>query len=159
MSEIFNTTLESNLLSIAAFLENDIKEILLEKGHKATGELISSIKNTVSRGSSSFTIEGRMGKQGIYIISGREKGLKGIPVDALVRWIENKKFSSGIKSTRGLAFAIQKSIKKKGIKPDDFISEVFEKRAGRIEKKINDSVEVALEASLTNLINKARKFT
>ena len=57
-----------------------------------------------------------------------------------------------------MAFAIQKTVIKKGIKSDDFISEVFEKRAVRIENKISDIVEDALELSLTNLVNNAKKF-
>lgn len=158
MSSVFTNELEKQLLLIAAFLEEDIRRILLEKGHNSTGELVKSIKNVVSRGSSQFTIEGEMAIQGAYIISGRDKGLKGVPVDALVKWIENKKFSDGIKNTRGLAFAIQKTIIKKGIKPDDFISEVFEKRSGRIEKKMGKIIEDALDLSLTNLVNKAKKF-
>ena len=158
MSAIFTQQLENQLLGIAAFLENDIKEILLEKGHNSTGELVKSIKNVVRRGSDSFTIEGSMAIQGRFVISGRERGAKGVPIDALVEWIENKGFADSVNGVRGVAFAIQKTIKEKGIKADDFIGEVFEKRAARITNKLNNIVKDALEASLTNLVNNSKKF-
>ena len=159
MSNIFNIELEKQLKLIASFLENDIREILLKKGHNASGELNRSIENVVKQGSNMFTIEGLMAEQGKFIINGRDKGLKGVPIDALVKWIEQKNFASAVNKKRNLAFAIQKSIKQKGIKPDDFISEVFERRADRINNKIGKAVEEALDVSLTNLINKAKKFT
>ena len=154
---IFTQEIERQLYQISTFLQEDIKQILLDKGHNATGELVESIKNTVSRGSDMFTIEGSMAKQGEFVINGR-LGAKGVPIDALVKWIQNKNFSNGISSTRGLAFAIQKSIKKKGIKPDDFIGEVFDKNKGLIERKLDEAVGNALTLSLTNLVNNAQQF-
>tara|TARA_R110002167_G_scaffold174781_2_gene373732 strand:+ start:2623 stop:3099 length:477 start_codon:yes stop_codon:yes gene_type:complete len=155
---IFTQEIERQLYQISTFLQEDIKQILLDKGHNATGELVESIKNTVSRGSDMFTIEGSMAKQGEFVINGRLIGAKGVPIDALVKWIQNKNFSNGISSTRGLAFAIQKSIKKKGIKPDDFIGEVFDKNKGLIERKLDEAVGNALTLSLTNLVNNAQQF-
>lgn len=150
--------LEAQLLMIAAYLETEIKNQLLENGHKATGQLIESISNTVSRGSNMFVIEGSMAKQGAFVISGRAKGLKGVPIDALVNWIKAKNFSTTIKSTRGLAFAIQKSIKEKGIKPDDFIGDTFEKNRNRISRDVEQAIEKSLDFALTNLVNNAKQF-
>ena len=152
----FNQTLEMNLYQIATFLKADIKQQLIDDGHRATGELVDSINTAVIQGSNMWVIEGSMAKQGEYIIRGRQAGSKGVPIDALVKWIENKNFSDGVSSTRGLAFAIQKSIKKKGIKPDDFISKVFEKNRDLIGRKLDEAVYNALDASLTNLVNQAK---
>lgn len=153
-----NIELSNQLNVIADYLKVEIQNILEEKGHRATGELIRSIENTVSKGSDMYVIEGSMALQGRFIITGREKGKKGVPVDALVKWIENKNFSDGIKSTRGLAFAIQKSIIDKGIKPNDFIGDVFDRNRDRMENSLLDANEKALDLALTNLINNAKQF-
>lgn len=155
---IFTEEINRQLNIISVFLQEDMKQILLDEGFNATGELINSIKNTVSTGSNMFVIEGHMAKHGEYIIRGRKAGLKGIPVDALIKWIQNKNFSNGIKSTRGLAFAIQKSVIKKGIKPNDFIETTFKKNEAKLDREMNQAVERALDLSLTNLINNSKQF-
>jgi len=167
---IFTEELNRQLHQISTFLQEDIKQILIDDGHRATGELVNSIKNTVSQGSSMFVIEGHMAKQGEYIIRGRKEGAKGIPIDALIKWIQNKNFSSGITSTKGLAFAIQRvikfgkfdkngnKIKEGGIKPDDFIGKVFDKNSAYLDSKLNKAVERALNLSLTNLVNNSKQF-
>lgn len=150
--------LRRQLNVISTFLQEDIKQQLIDDEHNASGELVASIKNVVSEGSDMFVIEGSMAKQGVFVISGREVGAKGVPIDALVKWIENKGFSAGIKGTRGLAFAIQKSIKKKGIKPNDFISEVFDKNRNNINQRIEEATRKSLDVALTNLVNNAKQF-
>lgn len=158
MSDVFTKEIEMQLYQIATFLKADIKQQLLDDGHRATGELIESIETVVAKGLNVFTIEGYMGKQGLFIINGRKAGAKGVPIDALVKWIENKGFSDGARDTKGIAFAIQKTIIKEGIEPDDFIGKVFEKDKDLISKKINDAAYNALNVSLTNLINNAKNF-
>lgn len=150
--------LEEQLYVISEFLKKDIQDVLLQDGHKATGELIKSIENAVIKGSDMYVIEGSMAYYGQFVITGREKGKKGVPIDALVRWINNKKFVEGIKKTRGVAFAIQKSIIEKGIKPNDFIEKAFDKSRDKIETNIDRAVEKALDLALTNLINNAKQF-
>lgn len=156
---IFSDTLTRDLNQISIFLQEDIKQILIDDGHTASGDLVRSIKNVVTQGTNSFTIEGTMFIQGQFIISGRKKGVKGVPIDALIDWIRNKNFVEGIKKTRGIAFAIQKTIIKKGIKPDDFIEKAFNKNITRIESRLNDSIEEALDLSIENLIKNAQKVT
>ena len=152
------SALETELNTIARFLEQAIREQLVEDGKIASGELVKSIENVVSRGSNSFVIEGSMAEQGKFVISGRKVGAKGVPIDALVRWIEQKNFSTGVKSTRGLAFAIQKNIKEKGIEPNDFIETVFQRFEGQIDRDINNAIEQALDVELTNLITNAQRL-
>lgn len=150
--------LEQSLHVIATYLREDIKQRLIDDGHEATGELINSIKTIVGRESSMYKIDGFMAKQGVFIISGRSAGAKGIPIDALVKWIENKNFSDGIKNTRGLAFAIQTSIKKKGIKPNDFIGKSFDENRLFIGNRLMDAVSEQMHLSITNMINNAKGF-
>ena len=167
----FTQQLEMQLYQIATFLKEDIKQKLEADGHRATGELIESINTVVSKGSDMFVIEGMMGKTGEYIIKGRAIGEKGVPLKALQDWIDNKNFSSGITDksllkiktegkyagTSPLAYLIQRGIKEKGIKPDDFIGKVFEKDRDLIYQKLQSAAYDALNVSLTNLINNANK--
>lgn len=155
----FTQQLERNLNQLAIFLQEDIKRQLIDDGHRATGELVESIKAVVSKGSDMYVIEGSMAKHGLFIISGREKGAKGVPIDALIKWISNKGFTQGIKETKGMAFAIQKTIKKKGIKSNDFIGKVFDKNKSHIDAKVNESVRIALDLSIKNLITNAQQFS
>lgn len=150
--------LEQSLHVIATYLREDIKQRLIDDGHEATGELINSIKTVVGRESSMYKIDGFMAKQGVFIISGRSAGAKGVPIDALVKWIENKNFSDGIKSTRGLAFAIQTSIKKKGIKPNDFIGKSFDANRVFIGNSLHQAVSDQMHISIKNMINHSKQF-
>lgn len=155
---IFTQEIERGLQEIANFLEEDIRNILIEDGHEATGELVKSIKNTVSTGGGFIGIEGTMLIYGGAIIKGRQPGTKRVPVDALVDWINAKKFSKGAKETRGLAFRIQQSIFEKGIKPNDFIEKAFNKNEAKISAKLSEVVKVAFDISISNLINNAKQF-
>lgn len=150
--------LEQQLYTIATYLREDIKKRLIDDGHTATGELVDSIRTAVSREISMYVINGYMAKQGVFIISGRSAGAKGVPIDALMKWIENKGFSDGIKYTKGIAFAIQKSIKKKGIKPNDFIGKSFDENRLFIGNRLMDAVSEQMHLSITNMINNAKGF-
>ena len=153
-----NDELYIQLQVMARFLEAQIKQRLIQTGHKASGALEKSIEAVVKRGSDMYVIEGSMAKQGEFVIRGRQAGLKGVPIDALVKWIENKGFTDSAKSTRGIAFAIQTNIKKKGIKPDDFIGHVFDVNKANIDQQLSRAAEKALDLELTNLINRAKQF-
>ena len=166
----FNQTLEMNLYQIATFLKADVKQQLIDDGHRATGELVDSINTAVIQGSNMWVIEGSMAKQGEYIIKGRKIGETGVPLSAIQKWIDNKNFSNGISDksllkiktggkyagTSPLSYLIQRGIKEKGIEPDDFIGKVFEKNRDLIGAKLDEAVYNALDASLTNLINNAK---
>ena len=147
------------LLTIAKYLKFDIQARLLEKGHSATGKLVRSINNKVERGNDFITIRGEMIFYGQFVVTGRKPGARGVPIADLVTWIKNKNFSDAATSTLGLAFAIQKSIIKKGIKPDDFIGFVLKKNEARITRDIFALVDKEMRISIENMITNAQKFT
>lgn len=155
---IFTEELERGLRQISVFLQEDIKQILVDDGHNASGDLVRSIKNVVSVGSTLLSIEGEMLIYGGAIIKGRQPGTKRIPVDALIKYLNDKNFSNDIKRTRGVAFHIQSRIFKEGIKSDDFIQKAFDKNESRMDNVLTGTIERALDLSLTNLINNAKQF-
>ncbi len=63
---------------------------------------------------------------GQFLDSGRRRGARGVPIDVLMKWIRENRLQGRSKkgrfiSTRSLAFVIQASIKRKGIKKRNFI--------------------------------------
>lgn len=150
--------LEQKLFQLATFLEAEIKRQLIDDEHRASGKLVDSIKNIVSQGADSFTIEGEMLIYGGAIISGRRAGTKRIPVDALIEYLNNLNFSSDVKRTRGVAFHIQKRIFEEGIEEDDFLDKVFDQNEQKIESDIFEATEQDLTIALNNLITQAQQF-
>lgn len=155
---ILTEEIERALNQISIFLQEDIKQILIDEGHNASGDLVRSIKNTVVKGPDNLSIEGEMLIYGGAIIKGRKRGTKRIPVDALIKYLNDLNFSRGVKETRGVAFNIQKRIFEEGIKEDDFLETAFEKNEGLIDRTISDATETALDLALTNLITNAQQF-
>lgn len=163
--------LEQSLHVIATYLREDIKQRLIDDGHTATGELVDSIKTVVSREVSMYVVNGYMAKQGIFIISGREKGAKGVPLEALQKWVENKPFSNGIdaklllKIESGkfegfspMAIISQRNIKLRGIKPNDFIGKSFDANRVFIGNSLHQAVSDQMHISIKNMINHAKQF-
>ena len=87
-----------------------------------------------------------------YIIGGRKKGVKKVPIMALLGWIKKRgivgrKVNGRFISRLSLAFAIQRAIWKNGIKGRDFLSPA-----------LDGSLEVATDmilAALGSEIDKA----
>ena len=154
---IFTEEIERNLHQLSTFLQEDIKQVLIDDGHVGSGALVQSIKNTVETSISGMSIVGEMLIYGGAVIKGRRAGVKRIPVDALIEYLKAKNFSSDIKRTRGVAFHIQKRIFEEGIKPDDFLQKALDKNEFKIENSIIEASERALDLLFTNMINNANK--
>ncbi|MDR1348897.1 MAG: hypothetical protein LBJ63_10840 [Prevotellaceae bacterium] len=125
------------LNSLAVYLTESLQYELLQQGHVATDKLFDSINVHVERTISGFSVVGNALFYAKFVEKGRKPGLKGVPVDVLVDWIRQKKMNLAGKSERSVAFAIQVSIKQKGIEPSKFIEKTLQKGDG----KINNSVE------------------
>jgi hypothetical protein len=135
-----------NLERLAPIIEQIIKQVLSEdrypfgvsgkKGNKvASGKLKNSIKAKQTDNETIMVFGpggaplnqtyGAWGGKG-DVNSGRLKNLKGVPIDVLEEWIRTRGLKGSDKKgkfikTINFAFAIQKNIKKFGIKPSNFI--------------------------------------
>ena len=140
-----------NLEAIAPIIEEIIKETLTEKiypfgffrfkgvsNKRATGSLINSVKVNVVTGRNGINeLQVLMNEYGEYVNAGRVAGRKGVPIQPLIEWIKARKLkprnSKGqfIQATeqniKGMAFGIQKNIKKYGIRPANNIEISIEK--------------------------------
>lgn len=120
------------LQQIAQYLCETIQREIMHagykhKGHYATGEMYNSIRAVVDPNLFGVSIDVEAAEQVKYVLSGRKKEEKGVPIDALVEWIRQRKLDLDGKKEQSVAFAIQRSIKDKGIKPSRFIDKSIDK--------------------------------
>ena len=94
------------------------KANLRRKNKLASGVLYDSITYRINKRSSAFQFE--YAAHGEFVEKGRRRGAKMPPIEPIAKWIKS----------RGLdlnAFAVAKSIQKKGIKKYPFISNEIDK--------------------------------
>lgn len=143
------------LQQITQFLCDTIKQEMLHagfehKGHYASGEMHDSVHAAVERNLFGVSINVEAAEQAKYLLSGREKGKKGVPLDALIEWMRQKKFDLKGNRERSVAFLIQRSIREKGIQPSKFM----EKANGRFDKSkcLESNIEKFMEQYLDDLL-------
>jgi hypothetical protein len=126
-----------DLDKVAKIIVDDFKKALEEKKYKfgnpprgtrlgdkvASGKLRDSISAEVSKDAIGLKME----SYGQYVQSGRKKNARGVPVDALIEWIKDRRIKSRDLTDRQLAFAIQRNIKKFGIRPSNWFDEAIDK--------------------------------
>ncbi len=118
-----------------------IKQELRAAGKSATGSLIRDTRGSASISGTRVTFEAVAPEHYTFVDKGRRPGAKPPPIAPIRRWIK----------ARGLdlnAFAVAKSISKKGIKP----TLIYTREINRTKKEIN------LEKDLSKEIVKELKF-
>jgi hypothetical protein len=158
-----------DLEKIAPIIEKIMKDTLEQKrypfgfakfkgvGNKvASGKLRDSISvNVVKVNENETIIQVISEAYAQWVQSGRLPGKKGIPVDALEKWIKERGLTGRDKrgryiKRRSFAFAIQSNIKKFGIRPSNFLDVALEMIAN--DPKIMDLIEDGAYEELLNLI-------
>jgi hypothetical protein len=133
-----------DLDAIAPILEEILKKSLEEKRYRfgfakyqglsdkvASGKLVNSISVTTVQKRNETVLSVFMEDYGQFVQSGRVPGQKGVPISALEQWIKDRKIQGRDKkgryiTRRSFAFAIQKNIKKFGIRPSNFLDVAFD---------------------------------
>jgi len=91
-----------------------------------------------------------------YIDSGRRPKARKVPVEALIKWIKKKGITPrGNQSVNSLAFAIQNSIYKVGIKARKFIDPVI----GLTIETLSEELAVSLSVQIADSIAEEMTFT
>lgn len=169
-----------NLELVADILEQTTKEALSEKRYPfgmakrrgltdkvASGNLRNSIKAVIlpeKNGETVISVLGPGGKMlsqtyGDFpnnsVQAGRVPGKKGVPIEALEKWIKDRGLQGRDKKgryikRRSFAFAIQMNIKKFGIKPSNFIDITLEKLENN--QQLINALEGAAIEDLLNII-------
>ena len=133
-----------DLEKIAPIIENIMKKTLEQKrypfgfakfrgvGNKvASGKLRDSIQVNVVKQKDETIIQILAEQYSQWVQSGRLPGKRGVPIDALERWIKSRGLQGRDKKgkfikRRSFAFAIQNNIKKFGIRPSNFLDVALE---------------------------------
>jgi hypothetical protein len=153
---------------IAPIIEEILKKTLEQKrypfgfakfrgvGNKvASGKLRDSIQVNVVDNGNSPIIEVLAEQYFQWVQSGRLPGKRGVPIDAIEKWIKERGLQGRDKKgkfikRRNFAFAIQNNIKKFGIRPSNFLDVALETIAN--DQRIMDLLGDAAYEELINLI-------
>lgn len=133
-----------DLERIAPIIEDILKKTLEQKrypfgfakfrgvGNKvSSGKLRDSIQVNIKQSQGQTVIELIAEQYSQWVQSGRLPGRKGVPIDALEKWIKERGLVGRDKrgrfiKRRSFAFAIQNNIKKFGIRPSNFLDVALE---------------------------------
>lgn len=128
---------------------------LLNQGHTASEALFNSIHSVIDQTLTGVTISTQALHYAKFVNAGRKPGTKGVPIDALVEWIRRKRLNMEGKRERSVAFAMQRSIRKKGIKPSRFIDKSIDKfnKSKRLENNIERFLDEYAEERLKTIFN------
>ena len=128
---------------------------LLNQGHTASEALFNSIQSVIDQTLTGITISTQALYYAKFVNEGRKPGTKGVPIDVLVEWIRRRRLNMEGKRERSLAFAMQQSIRDKGIKPSLFIDKSIDKfdKSKRLEDDIERFMEEYAEEQLQTLFN------
>jgi len=155
-----------DLEAIAPILEDIIRQSLYEKRYQfgfanyrgtsnkvSSGTLARSVEVVTKTNNDITELQVLMAEYGQWVQSGRLPGKGFVPVGSLMQWIKQRGLKGRDKKGRfmtdkSFAFAIQKNIKKFGIRPSNFIDISIEKIMG--DERI---MELIGEATYEDLIN------
>lgn len=143
------------LQQIAQYLNDTLQMELLNQGHTASEALFDSIKTIVERTLTGITITTEALYYAKFVNAGRKPGTKGVPLDVLVEWIRRKRLNMEGKRERSVAFAMQRSIRDKGIKPSRFIDKSIEKfdKSKRLENNIERFMDEYVDEQMQTIFN------
>lgn len=157
-----------DLNAIAPILEDIIRQSLYEKrypfgfanyrgiGNKvASGTLARSIEVQVKENGNRTELQVLMEEYGQWVQSGRVPGKGYVPVGSLIKWIKERGLKGRNKkgkfiTDKSFAFAIQKNIRKFGIRPANFLDVSMEKIMA--DERITDLLGEAAYEDLINTI-------
>ena len=155
-----------DLNAIAPIIQSKFQEALAEKRYPfgfakrkglsdkiASGNLQRSVQVSAVQNPDGDVLQISMADYGQWVQSGRLPGKKGVPVDAIEAWIKQRGLQGRDKKgkfikRRSFAFAIQKNIKKFGIRSSNWYDVA-------IENVLEDDQIISLlgDAAIEDLIN------
>lgn len=143
------------LQQIAQYLSDTLQMELLNQGHTASEALFNSIQSVIEHTLTGITISAQALYYAKFVNAGRKPGTKGVPINVLVEWIRRKRLNMEGKRERSVAFAMQRSIRDKGIKPSRFIDKSIDKfnKSKRLENKIERFMEEYAEEQVQTIFN------
>lgn len=149
--------LQHDLMVIAKYLEHELISELIDRDIIASEDLKKSVEVKVLKTVEGLVIQGRYLYYGRFVETGRRAKVKRVPIDALIKWIKDRKINLKGKKERDVAFAIQHGIWKKGIKPRRWQTETIDKNENRIAIDIEEIIGKTLSLVIENMITRVQK--
>jgi hypothetical protein len=148
--------------NLVRHLRLETKMELRRQGHRASGDLINSVKVENNEEARGYSLDCSSLKYGDYVNRGRKPRLKPIPVSALIRWIEVKglQYSGSLES---FAYAIRAKIFQKGIPSNSryggikFVDKVLKRNKDIIKKMITQEMGDSLKIEQQNFVKQINK--
>ena len=146
---------------LANLLLSAVKRQLEKDGRKASGKSLQSLEAKVLSQSNDLALQIIGEDYLIYQDTGRKPGSMP-PIDALLKWVQQKGIESDPKKAKGIAFAIAKNMKKIGMHSRggrlDLSKRNFLGRAAdSVFPKIDKAMEDAFEKNLNLVVDKYAK--
>ena len=124
----FNEAVASAMGILGEKVTDTMIDTLISKGKLATGDLVAGIQHTETfdQQDEQFVTTIKIPGYGKYVNEGRRPGAKMPPIQPIMEWIRVRRIRTPQYTQPQLAWAIAKSIAKKGIRPTPFIENSIE---------------------------------
>jgi hypothetical protein len=149
------------LSDIGQYVIEELAKEIIKQDHSNTGKLIDSLDYNVNTANTSIDVY--MNDYGRYVNTGRKRGARKVPIQALVEWIKQRGIETNNKKALGIAFAIQKTIEKQGSptvnsrkkgKRTEFVDDTIERISNKVENMVADVFEKEIEIQLDNFVKR-----
>lgn len=153
----------NELDEIGQYIIEELAKEIIKQDHSNTGKLIQSLDYRVSSGANSISVIVEMNDYGKYVNTGRKRGARKVPIDALVEWIKQRGIESNNKKAIGIAFAIQKTIQRDGIptknsrkrgKRVEFVDDTIKRIRANLEDRVSKILEKEVELQIDNFVKR-----
>lgn len=157
-----NEVIKAGLALLGEFLENELRKELAKQGHIARSDLLDSIDLFVEETPTKIILKGKFLDYGEFVDRGRRKGSMP-PIEALEDWIRVKGIERDAKKVRGVAFAIAKTIEKKGIPTDGdrdklgWVSKTLDDNLAFIISSVEKAAGAQFNVNISNLVKETNQ--
>jgi hypothetical protein len=153
---------EAGLKLIGGFMVKQLQLVLDKQGHRASGNLIDTMRSEVKSSGNGFTITIFGANYAQAVAQGVPPGTK-VSTKALAEWVETKGIATGETAIKSLAFAIQRKIFKEGTiqfreNKEGFVDVMLDENAKTIFKMVLDLFQEEITLSLRDTIAKNKRI-
>lgn len=141
---------------LASFLKLALRTELEQQGHSASGKLSQSIDVVVNETMTGFELVGQAVYYAKWVNDGRKAGSRGVPIEALIEWVRQRKINIQGMKEQSIAFMFQTSIKNKGIAPSLFITKTLNDSEQAIDDKITEAMGNVLDTYIEQMFNEIK---
>jgi hypothetical protein len=152
---------QDGLELIGDFIVKQLQLVLDEQGHRASGNLIDTMRSEVKSSGKGFEIIVYGADYAIAVDKGVPPGVR-VSTDALAKWVEEKGIATGESEIKSIAFLIQRKIFQEGTiqfreKKKGFVEVVIDANANAIFQMVLDLFTKEITLSLSNTIRKHKR--